>query len=344
MDIVQHLVNNDLFWGLGLGSALAWPSLTKHILAVVHPFRPTTNEANPQFTSPDSIGAFFGRSYSTITVSMTKTITDAKKTSTKWTTTTKEKTAWRTKTTTETTEKLVTSTVLQPTTMTETSFATNYITSTEWSRTLTLTTPHTTTSWLPSATVTEVEWKELRVTEYITPRPAVETVFSDWGRPKSTFSFDLVRGTLMVALLIHSAILSLLVIALILRVKELYSEDWYQSQRSLMKKCKNEKIVAEKALKDEKEARKKDNENNIALRVDHVIRGNIIKEKDFTIQRIRDQIVDMEEYPPEKMLAAYFEHDELFKEIVEDWKEHRKRKRGDLIHQTRLDTINMMHT
>ncbi|KAH7089592.1 hypothetical protein FB567DRAFT_578181 [Paraphoma chrysanthemicola] len=341
MDIVQHLVNNDLFWSLGLGSALAWPSLTKHILPVVHPVRPATNEANSQLNSPDGIGAFFGRSYSTITVSMTETITDAKKTSTKWTTTTKEKTAWRTKTTTETTEKLMTSTVLKLTTMTETSVATDYITSTEWSRTLTLTTPHITTSWLPSATVTEVEWKEIRVTDYITPRPAVETVFSDWGRPKSTFSFDLVRGTLMVALLIYSAIFSFLMIYLRSRFKKLYSGKRYQRREELMKKYKNEKILAEKALQDEKEAREKDKKDYIAVRADHAI---IIEEKDLALQRIRDHIVAMEEYPPDKLLTENLEHDELFKEIAKDMLKHQGRKREELIHQGKLEGIGMMNT
>tara|TARA_R110002003_G_scaffold2429_8_gene24326 strand:- start:1901 stop:3052 length:1152 start_codon:yes stop_codon:yes gene_type:complete len=306
MDLIaQHFAYNDLFWGMGFGTALALPQFQKHIVQALFPVRPTGDDTNSYSASPDGTSACSGRPYSTITISMTETITSTapEKPFTEWSTTTEEKTMWRTDTTTATT----------------------------YSSVFTLTTPMTTTQYLPKATVTQTEWKKLRVTEYVTPRPAVETVYSDSGPPASTFSFNLVRGTLVSSLIATLVLMSLALFALIRRVIHLKSRDWYRECTALMRQSVVERVKAERERDYAQASRDK------AIK-------DAVKKKDWALDRMRNQIVEMEGLEPEAMETEDFELDEAFDEMVKLWKMHRKEKERQLRDDVFIETLNSMMT
>jgi hypothetical protein len=306
MDLIaQHFAYNDLFWGMGFGTALALPQFQKRIVQALYPVKPTGDDNNSYSTSANGASACSGRPYSTITISMTETITSTapEKSSTEWSTTTEEKTIWRTDTTTATT----------------------------YSSVFTLTTPITTTQYLPKATVTQTEWKKLRVTEYVTPRPAVETVYSDSGPPASTFSFDLVRGTLVSSLIATLVLMSLALFALIRRVIHLNSRDWYRECTALMRQSVVERVKAERE-RDYAQASK-----------DKAIK-DAVKKKDWALDRMRNQIVEMEGIKPGDIETEELELDEAFDEMVKLWKMHRKDKEDQLRDDVFIETLDSMMT
>jgi hypothetical protein len=315
MDLIaQHFAYNDLFWGMGFGTAFALPQFQKYIVQALYPVKSTGDDTNSYSTFPDGASACSGRPYSTIIISMTETITSTapEKTSTEWSTTTAEKTMWRTDTTTATTYFSV----------------------------FTLTTPQTTTQYLPKATVTQTEWKKLRVTEYVTPRPAVETVYSDSGPPASTFSFDLVRGTLVSSLIATSVLMSLALFALIRRVKHLNSRDWYRECTALLRQSVVERVKAERERDYAQAARDRAIKDHTARDQQNIRDRKTIVKKDWALDRMRNQIVKMEGLKQEAMQTTDFELDEAFDEMVKLWAMHRQEKEDQLRHDVFIETYN----
>ncbi|KAF2031579.1 hypothetical protein EK21DRAFT_110708 [Setomelanomma holmii] len=305
----QYLVNHDMFWGLGFGTVLAFPQMAKYIEPIFCPAKPGGHDIRSYFSSPDGLGMIIGRPPTTVTISMTATETatttvqgPTNKPSTKWTTTMKEKTSWRTKTKTDTVPSLVTTTVLKLTTLLETTTTTEHHTNTEYSRTLMLTTPHTTTSWLPKTTVTRTEWQRLTVIEFGIARPAVQTVYSDWRAPIIPFStkfFERVLGSAIVLFLLGvSLFLAALVFGLSKRLRNWNSEEWYQHYKAKMRKSIDDKNLAEEERNNTQRDLARAKKELITRKIQYIANNEDRKKRDTALQRLRDTIVELEQMPP----------------------------------------------
>jgi hypothetical protein len=176
--IAQSLVQNDLFWGLGINTILAMAPISQYLQSAAQPIRVST---------PKNIAAILEKPLPLVTV--TDTVRDTLVSVTSWSKTT-------TTTVTVTTSSLNTTT----TTLTRDKTYTSFVPSTTLTetKTQTLRKDHHVTHHIPSGTYTSVEYKTLSLspTECMTsvgnqePR-STETIYSDAVSPElrsSTFT------------------------------------------------------------------------------------------------------------------------------------------------------------
>ena len=173
--IIQQIVQNDIFVGLGLGMVLALPDVAKYYLPQVSLPSAPGNDTGLYAAATDSITAMLGQSVRTIQVTVTST---GSGTPIKLLSTT-------TTTIVETATQISTINSVVPTTLTHTERETSWTTVVSTTTHTDITTSHVPTTIIKPSTTTQTLYKNHDITSYLHSGTSTETKWTTYTKTET---------------------------------------------------------------------------------------------------------------------------------------------------------------